>query len=60
MHAMDVKMQKIETDPIFLWRSKVLEAVCKCDWHNVRPYLLAVFIFYYKKIQTRYAMTFTL
>ncbi len=24
---------------IFLWRTKVSEAVCKCDWHNVRSNL---------------------
>ncbi len=24
---------------IFLWQTKVLEAVCKRDWHNVRLYL---------------------
>jgi len=32
---------KIEPGPIFiLWRMKVLEAVCKCVWHNVRSYLV--------------------
>ncbi len=39
MHAMDAKTQKIEPDPNFFWRTKVSEAVCKCDWHNVRSYL---------------------
>ncbi len=39
MHATDAKMQKIEPDPNFFWRTKVSEAVCKRDWHNVRSYL---------------------
>ncbi len=40
MHATDAKTQKIEPDPnFFLWRTKVLEAVCKRDWYNVRSYL---------------------
>ncbi len=38
-HATDAKTQKIEPDPNFFWRTKVSEAVCKCDWHNVRSYL---------------------
>ncbi len=29
MHAPDAKTQKIEPDPNFLWRTKVLVAVCK-------------------------------
>ncbi len=33
--------KKIEPDPNFLGRTKVSEAVCKCDWHNVsRIYFL--------------------
>ncbi len=30
---------KIEPIQIFLWRMKISEAVCKCDWHNVRSCL---------------------
>ncbi len=56
MHAMDAKTQKIETDPIFLWRTKVSEAVCKRDWHNVRSYLF----FNVQKFWTQCAMAFTL
>ncbi len=33
------KTQKIEPDPNCLCWTKVLEAVCKCDWHNMRSYL---------------------
>ncbi len=25
--------------PAFLWRTKVSEALCKRDWHNMRLYL---------------------
>ncbi len=39
MHATDAKTQKIEPDPILFWWTKVSEAVCKRDWHNVRSYL---------------------
>ncbi len=39
MHATDAKTQKIEPDPNFFWQTKVSEAVCKRDWHNVRSYL---------------------
>ncbi len=39
MNATDAKTQKIEPDPNFLWRTKVSEAVCKRDCHNVRSYL---------------------
>ncbi len=52
MHATDAKTQKIEPDPNFLWRMKVLEAVCKRDWHNVRSYLF----FYVREFQTQCAM----
>ncbi len=37
----------------FLWRTKVSEAVCKCDWHNVRSNLF----FNVWKFRTRCAMT---
>ncbi len=30
------KRRKSNLVRFFLWRTKVLEAVCKCDWHNVR------------------------
>ncbi len=30
------KRRKSNLVQFFLWRTKVLEAVCKCDWHNVR------------------------
>ncbi len=40
MHATDAKTQKIKPDQNkFLWWTKVSEAVCKRDWHNVRLYL---------------------
>ncbi len=39
MHATDAETQKIEPDPNIFWRTKVSEAVCKRDWHNVRSYL---------------------
>ncbi len=35
--------------PFFLWRTKVSEAVCKHDWHNVRSYLF----FNMRKFRTR-------
>ncbi len=53
MHATDAK---IEPDPIFLWRTKVSEAVCKRDWHNVRSYLF----FNVWKFRTQCAMAFIL
>ncbi len=56
MHATDAKTQKIEPDPNFFWRTKVSEAVCKRDWHNVRSY----FFFYVRKFWTLCAETFTL
>ncbi len=55
MHATDAKMQKIEPDPNFFWRTKVLEAVCKRDWHNVRS-----FFFNVRKFRTRCAETLSL
>ncbi len=55
MHATDAKTQKIEPDPNFLWRTKVSEAVCKRDWHNMRSYLF----FNVRKFQTQCAMTLT-
>ncbi len=30
---------------IFIWRTKVSEAVCKHDWHNMRSYLFFNYIF---------------
>ncbi len=33
------KLRKSNLIWIFLWRAKVLEALCKCYWHNVRSYL---------------------
>ncbi len=33
------RMQKTNPIWIFLWQTKVSEAVCKRDWHNVRSYL---------------------
>ncbi len=56
MHATDAKTQKIEPDlNFFFWRMKVLEAVSKRDWHNVRSYLF----FNVRKFRTRCAMTFS-
>ncbi len=40
----------------FLWRTKVSEAVCKHDWHNMRSYLF----FNVRKFRTRCAMIFSL
>ncbi len=48
MHATDAKTQKIEPDPNF-FMTKVSEAVCKRDCHNVRSYLF----FYVRKCQTK-------
>ncbi len=42
------KRRKFNLIWIFLWWTKVSEAVCKCDWHNVRSYLF----FYVQKIWT--------
>ncbi len=40
MLAMDAEIQRIEPDTIlYLFCTKLLEAVCKHDWHNVRSYL---------------------
>ncbi len=39
MHATDEKTKKIEPDPKKISHTKVSEAVCKRDWHNVRSYL---------------------
>ncbi len=55
MHAMDAKMQKIEPDLNFFWRTKVSEAVCKRDCHNVRSYLF----FNVRKFRTQCAETFS-
>ncbi len=33
------KRKKSNPIRIFLWRTKISEAVCKRDWHNVRSYL---------------------
>ncbi len=55
MHAIDAKMQKIEPDPNFFWRTKVSEAVRKRDWHNVRSYLF----FNVRKFRTQCAETFS-
>ncbi len=43
------KHRKSNLNQIFLWRTKVSEAVCKCDWHNVRSYLF----FNVRKIQMK-------
>ncbi len=43
------KCRKSNLVQIFLWRTKVSEAVCKRDWHNVRSYLF----FSVRKFQTR-------
>ncbi len=55
MHATDAKTQKIEPDPNFFWRTKVSEAVCKRNWHNVRSYLF----FNVWKFRTQCAETLT-
>ncbi len=52
MLATGAKTQKIEPGPIifyFLWRTEFSEAVCKCDWHNMRSYLF----FNVRKFQMR-------
>ncbi len=47
---------EIEPDPIFFfWRTKVSEAACKRDWHNVRSYLF----FKARKFRTQCAETFS-
>ncbi len=56
MHATDVKTQKIEPDPNLFWRTKVSEALCKRDWHNVRSYLF----FNVRNFRTQCAMTFNI
>ncbi len=50
------KCKKSNPIRIFLWRMKILEAVCKRDWHNVRLYLF----FKVRKFQTQCAMAFRL
>ncbi len=55
MLATDEKTQKIEPGPIFLWQTKVSEAVCKRDWHNVRSYLF----FNVLKFRTQCTMAFS-
>ncbi len=55
MLATDAKTQKIEPDPIFFFiTTKASEAVCKCDWHNVRSDLF----FNGQKFRTPCGMTF--
>ncbi len=39
LHAIDAKHRKSNLIRMFFWRMKVLEAVCKHDWHNKRWYL---------------------
>ncbi len=53
MHATDAKTQKIEPDPNFFWRTKVSEAVCKRDWHNMRSYLF----FNVRKFRTKFRLS---
>ncbi len=51
----EVKTQKIKPGPIyFLWQTKVSEAVCKRDWHNVRSYLF----FNVRRFRIQCAMSF--
>ncbi len=56
MHATDAKTQKIKPDKNFFWRTKVSEAVCKRDWHNVMSYLF----FNVRKFRTQCAETLSL
>ncbi len=56
MHATDAKTQKIEPDLNFFRWTKVSEAVCRRDWHNVRSYLF----FNVRKCRTQCAETFSL
>ncbi len=55
-----VRIRKTEKNvnliQFFLWQTNILEAVCKCDWHNVRLYLF----FNVPKIRTRCPMTLRL
>ncbi len=46
------KRKKSNPIRIFLWRTKISEAVCKRDWHNVRSYLF----FNVRKFRTQCAM----
>ncbi len=50
------KRRKSNLIRIYFWRTKVSEAVCKCDWHNVRSYLF----FNVRKFQTQCAVTLML
>ncbi len=50
------KRRKIEPDPNLFWRTKVSEALCKRDWHNVRSYLF----FNVRNFRTQCAMTFNI
>ncbi len=43
------------TRSVFLWQTKVSEAVCKRDWHNVRSYLF----FNLLKFRTQCTMAFS-
>ncbi len=52
MNATDAKTQKIEPDPNLLWWTKVSEAVCKRDFHNVSSYLFFNMKIIWTKIQT--------
>ncbi len=36
-----LQMLKHRKSNLCLWWTKVSEAVCKCDWHNVRSYLFS-------------------
>ncbi len=56
MYATDVKTPIIEPDTYFFEQTKVLEAVWKHDWHNVRSYLF----FNVQKFRTPCAETFRL
>ncbi len=60
MLATDEKTQKIKPDPNFLWRTKVSEAVCKHDWHNMRLYFFFKCERFGREFRTQCAMTFSL
>ncbi len=51
-----LKRRKSNLIQIFLWWTKVSEAVCKRDWHNMRWYLF----FYVQKFQTKSCAIMTL
>ncbi len=55
MLATNAKNAENRTRSKFFWRTKVSEAVCKRDWHNVKSYLL----FNVQKFWTQCVMTFT-